>query len=271
MLLDNILVESRLLSVLHDNLENEIKQNGLYADVIDFLERYAQFNKLSTQDVVDAYTRYITLYNKHCKLFGKTGMYPIHAKAEVVEFSRIEYDLVLMMSVLFAPHRFEIMRALSAYAPKSDNSLFIGLGPGLEMHLTRHKHQKLWAYDLSINPFLYTEFADADIKTELYTGQQQDFFDSIYLIEILEHLDTPYHLLNVCYDSLKPGGQVILTTATDIPQFDHLYNFPDNHTEFENKLQQIGFSILHKQKIEHNYLLMQLKPSNHFYIIQKKK
>ena len=35
----------------------------------------------------------------------------------------------------------------------------------------------------------------------------------------------PYEFLSLCSVSLKLNGVIVTTTATNIPQFDHLYNF----------------------------------------------
>ncbi len=266
--LNQLLEESRLLTVLYDNLADEIKTSALYKDVELYLKKYAAFNHINAESAIAFYTNYITTYNKHCKQFIKTAKYPSDNKEYQHSISREEYDVVLLLSVLFTPHRYRIMQLLLEKST-GGNALFIGLGPGLELMLTKKKHTEIHAYDLSANKFLFAEFPDVDINIELYTGQKEDYFDSIYLIELLEHLEDPYALLSTCYTSLKKGGKILLTTATDIPQFDHLYNFPEDHTTFESELKKIGLNVLYKEQIPHNYLTMDLKPFNHFYVVEK--
>ena len=263
-LLDN----SRLLTVLHDNLPVEIKKDQLYTDVTAYLEKYAAFNNISPGEAVGIYTKFIVEFNKNCKQFAKSGKYPFEYGAASYTVSREEYDIVLLMSVLFSQHRFRIIQVLSR-ENAAGKGLFIGLGPGLELTLTKTYLTETTAYDLSVNKFLFSEFPDCSIHTELYTGQKQDHFDAIYLVELLEHLENPYSLLEVCYRSLKKGGKIFLTTATDIPQFDHLYNFPADHTGFEKKVSALGFSVVYKEMIPHNYLTMDIRPCNHFYILER--
>jgi 2-polyprenyl-3-methyl-5-hydroxy-6-metoxy-1,4-benzoquinol methylase len=50
-------------------------------------------------------------------------------------------------------------------------------------------------------------------------------YDAILLIEVLEHLAKPQSLVSQAAKSLTEYGRMFLTTAIDIPQFDHLYNF----------------------------------------------
>lgn len=266
--LKELLDKSRLLCVLYDNLSDEIKEDKLYKYIELYLEKYVHFNNVNADKAVDIYTRFITIFNKHCKQFNKSGKYPAENGLDNISLSREDYDIVLLLSVLFTPHRFRIMQLLNQKL-QADKALFIGLGPGLELHLTRENLNEIHAYDLSVSKFLFSEFPNCLINSELYTGQKQNYFDAIYLIELLEHLTDPFILLEICHQSLKKGGKIFLTTATDIPQFDHLYNFPKDHIYFEEQIKHIGFSVLNKEMITHNYLTMDIKPCNHFYTLEK--
>jgi hypothetical protein len=268
-LLGNFLDESRILKVLYDTLPTEIKTDKLYNFVELYLAKYTQFNNISVTKAIEIYTNFITTFNKHCKQFAKSGKYPVENAVLNTDVSREEYDIVLLMSVLFTPHRFRIMQIFQEQKA-AGNALFIGLGPGLEVALTKENLNEIQAYDLSVNKFLFEEFPDFKINCELYTGQKQDYFDVIYLIELLEHLSDPFLLLEICYNSLKKRGKIFLTTATDIPQFDHLYNFPVDHKDFEDRIEKMGFSIVYKEMILHNYLAIEIKPCNHFYILEKR-
>ena len=267
-MLDQLLAHSRLLTVLYDNLPDEMKTSELYARIAGYFAKYTSANNITVDDSISIYTDYITTYNKHCKQFIKTGKYPVENGEGTFTISREHYDVVLLISVLFTPHRFRIMQLLQQ-KHSTGKALFIGLGPGLELMLTKENYSEIHAYDLSANEFLFAEFPGVSINVEMYTGQHENYFDSIYMIELLEHLEDPFELLNTCSISLKKGGNIYLTTASDIPQFDHLYNFPTDHTQFENQLKESGMSILFKELIPHHYLTLSLKPSNNFYVIQK--
>lgn len=260
--------ESRLLEVLHDNLSDETKSNDLYFKICHYFEKYAVGNGLTPQESVEIYYNFITQFNKHCKQFIKTGNYPIQNGEDDVDLERIEYDIVLLLSVLFTEHRFRIMELIDA-SSSAEKALFIGLGPGLELYLTKDRIDEVHTYDLSVSPFLEKEFSDVQLNSELYTGQNDYYYDTIYLIELLEHIEAPIDLLRTCYNSLKKGGEIYLTTATDIPQFDHLYNFPVDHSDFEEEVKNIGFTITSKEMIPHKYLTMEIAPCNHFYTLRK--
>jgi len=267
--LKQLLEQSRVLTILYDNLPAEIKTAALYQQTSDYLEKYAAFNNITAEETIAVYTSYIIAYNKHAKLFVKTGKYPPELGINDFSLSRQQYDTVLTLSILFTAHRFRIMQLLKEKAAPLQKALFIGLGSGLEIELTKNAYQEIHGYDLSVDPFLYSQFKDASFNAALYTGQFNNYFDAVYLVELLEHLETPYDLLHTCYSSLKKGGHIFLTTATDIPQFDHLYNFPLNHDEFESRILKMGYSIVYKEMIPHHYLSLDIQPCNHFYILKK--
>jgi SAM-dependent methyltransferase len=267
--LQQIIEESRLFRVLYDNLPHEVRESELYSFVANYLGEYAADNEISPDYAIEKYTEYIARYNKDCRDFFSTGKYPAHSCSTDFSISRESYDLVLMLSVLFTPHRYRIMELLEHRACKASRALYIGFGPGLEIAITGSKYDQVMGYDLYMNRFLEQKFPDYSFNTELYNGQYKDYFQAVYLVELLEHLEDPYNLLAVCHDSLITGGKVYLTTATNMPQFDHLYNFPEDHTDFEEQLRKIGFNIVFKEKISHRYLSINISPSNHFFILEK--
>lgn len=242
-LIEKLTTQSRLLEVLYDIFPDSLKNSVLYEDSAEFLQAYLEYQKLSVDQLIDVYNDYIFHFNKHCKSFVKTGKYPFEVGVRDYVPSRIEYDLVLLISVLFAPHRFQIMDLLDN-SNRSGKALFVGIGPGLELSISSDVHEEIHAYDLSINSFIQKKFPSIQFFEELYVGQHEGYFDSIYLIELLEHLEDPYSLLEICYNSLSKNGKLLLTTASDLPQFDHLYNFPKDHFEFEKNVISLGFEIL---------------------------
>ena len=89
------------------------------------------------------------------------------------------------------------------------------------------------------------------------------------MIELLEHLSEPYILLEKCQKVLSEKGKIFLTTATNIPQFDHLYNFEASHQDFEKKIQNMGLSISFMEEIPHQYITLDIGAKNRFYILEK--
>ena len=130
------------------------------------------------------------------------------------------YDIVLLFSCLFSAHRFRIMQLILQKSPIVNSGLFIGCGPGMEIELVKDNFKSLYAYDLSSNDFLLTKHPNVHFKEDYFTGKNIDnAYNIIYLIELLEHLNEPYGLLEKCKKVLTENGKIILTTATNIPQF----------------------------------------------------
>jgi 2-polyprenyl-3-methyl-5-hydroxy-6-metoxy-1,4-benzoquinol methylase len=133
--------------------------------------------------------------------------------------------------------------------------LFIGCGPGIEIELVKGKTQSLTAYDLDIDPFLSHAHPSVDFCNTFFDGSGDARYDTIYLIEILEHLSDPLALLESCKKVLAPNGRLHLTTATNLPQFDHRYNFePSHETRF-------------KEDIEHAYMTTDIEARNRYYVL----
>lgn len=268
-LIEKLTSKNRLLAILYENCPENIKESEIYKHSTTYLQSYLDHQKLNIDDLISIYSEFIIHFNKHCKKFIETGKYPSELEITNYQPSRVEYDLVLLMSVLFAPHRFQIMSLLKT-RNYSGKALYVGIGPGLEISLSQTVHEEIHAYDLSINSFVQTNFPSVRFFQELYIGQQKDYFNAIYLIELLEHLEDPYALIKICSSSLTKGGKLILTTASDLPQFDHLFNFPKDHVEFENKIINLGFEIDQKVSLEHEYLVMPIRPMNTFYTLTKR-
>jgi len=265
----NLLQESRLLSMLHENMDQEIFTSRLYQSLTHYFNQYTEFNHVTANDAILIYQNFISAYSKHAKKFIKTGVYPLHEGEKTFSINRQEYDLVLLLSVLFTEHRFRIMQLINEKAENDASSLCVGVGPGLELLLTNGKYSKMDAYDVTISDFLYKYFPRVTFYKQIYDGQNQNGYNAIFLIEILEHLADPFELLQISYLSLAEGGRVYLTTATDIPQFDHLYNFPADHVEFEHTIKQMGFAVEYTEQIHHKYFSLSIKSSNRFYILRK--
>ena len=67
---------------------------------------------------------------------------------------------------------------------------------------------------------------------------------------------------------MKKNSRLVCTTAKNIPQFDHLYNFTSS-ADFEKKVKKIGFKIFYSNKIDHLYDLQKINSNNIFYILKK--
>ena len=199
--------------------------------------------------------------------FAQTGQYPARIVAR--EIPRVEYDLALLLSTVLTRPRFRIMQLLVERALPAEASLFVGVGSGLELHLLRNRLKLAEAFDLRINPFLRdllptVAFCEAEFKAA--AGR----YDRIFLIELLEHLDSPYDLIAQCGAALNAGGQMHLTTATNIPHFDHRHNFSDNQTAFEPWLHAHGYEIAFREDIRHPPAPKDIGAMNTYYIVSRR-
>lgn len=270
-ILDSLL-KDRFLFVCYENIPQEFSKSELYLIILNYLHEYVTYNLLDINTLSCYYLNFIKSYNEDCKEFSKTQMYPYNRNHEIQHLSREEYDIILILSTLFTSHRFRIMKIIYDFKySERDKSLFLGSGSGLELYLTYGKIGSSYAFDLTFNKFLTSYFANIKFHTELFDNQFINFFELIFAIELLEHLQDPYELISKCYNALSYNGKLFLTTATNIPQFDHLYNFSANHEKLEKFVKQIGFSILFKETIKHNLSKVDIGSANHFYILIKSK
>jgi len=157
------------------------------------------------------------------------------------------------------------MKIISQYNKCGENALFIGVGTGLEVALLEGKITNFNAYDSSISEFAKLKYKNGNLYEELFDDGINERYDTVLCIELLEHVDKPYHLLTVLYNSLNFDGQLLTTTVKNIPQFDHVVYFT-NETEFDKK---IGFSTINKVPLRHENMSSKVDSNNIFYQLKK--
>ncbi|MEQ9232363.1 MAG: methyltransferase domain-containing protein, partial [Cyclobacteriaceae bacterium] len=147
----------------------------------------------------------------------------------------------------------------------------IGIGSGidLEMLLLSLKSSNIIAYDISLSDFTKFHFEKkVELREAAFENESSLNFGAVVAIELLEHLHNPYKLIKEVADSLSPGGHFIFTTATNMPQFDHLYNFT-NDDVLDNYLKEVGLRITFKEELFHHYMKEQAPSKNTFYVTTK--
>ena len=270
--IDQIIEKKRLLQLLINRVyKSDFFEETFFETLKDYVSSYIDYGSGGQEEKAEViYRNYIRSYNKDMVEFEASEKYPFQLEKSILNPSRYEYDIILLFSCLFASHRYRIMQLIHQLTEEANKGLFIGCGPGLEMELVKDKIDTLIAYDLSIGEFPKIKHPEIDFREKYFQGNKVEIqYDSIYLIEILEHLLDPYELLANCHNVLKNNGKIYLTTATNIPQFDHLYNFEPSHKEFDDKLNQMGFKVEFVEDILHQSLTLDIGAKNRFYVIRK--
>ena len=267
-MLSEIFEKDRWMRIAYGKLLKSAYYNPDIVTKIDlFLGSYAEFYNLSISDVIAIYNNFTNDYSKDIREFLKTGKYPFELGVKR-EIKRVDYDIVLILSVVLSIHRHRIFSQLiSSSNRNSSDIVLIGVGSGLEIEFLSKEHNRITTYDISISDFAKARYSDIEMKESYFKGTEKNL-SSIYAIELIEHLSDPTVFLKMVYDSMMLGGQFFFTTATNVPQIDHLANFPDMEA-FESKLKQIGFTIEQNIVIVHESIDSKLEASNNWFEVKK--
>jgi SAM-dependent methyltransferase len=231
-----------------------------------YLESYAAFNGISREAAIASYTATIRRYANDIRAFISTGRYPLQINKAQPPLGRSDYDLFLILTILVTRHRCGLMAELASF-PAAGKALVIGVGSGVELSFLGAP-QEGDAYDLYINAYARAAFPQWRFREELYLPAGR-CYDTIHAIELLEHLEDPYGLLSDCRESLAPGGRLVVTTATNVPQFDHRFNFTSDE-EFERRARSLGLVLEHKRVVPHAYARTDIGARNAFYAFTRK-
>lgn len=231
-----------------------------------YLSKYADYYGLGCEEVVDRYMQFVSQYALDLKAYRQTGRYPSQ-KTDISAFKieRTTYDVFLILSTLTTRHRFDIMhRVRKTQLPSGMRGLIVGAGAGLELHLLANRGLEWHATDKNLSAFIQQRFGNVLFIEKDLTQFIGDRYDYILAIELLEHFHQPFEVVSRLRNTLKVGGCMILTTARNVPQFDHLYNFSDPNA-FELELMRLGLHVRNKFVIPHKYLLAKVNANNIWY------
>jgi hypothetical protein len=267
-MIESISKNDRLIGVLHRVLLKKIpnEQRSIQRKVDQFLEKYCTYAHFSSSEVASIVNRFQLRYSEDMKVFSDTGKYPHELNVEEFQLSREEYDVVLICSILTAKHRHKIISMIDAVELKGQSVAVIGVGSGVELLFINTHGENIDAYDLSISKFAKFFFGKVNFHEKKFEFSKNRY-DTIFAIEILEHLENPIALLKDIYCSLNDKGKCIFTVTTNVPQFDHLYDF--NIKNFVIELKLMGFEILECTTILHDLNFNKIKASNTFFIVRK--
>ena len=230
---------------------------------------YCKFNNVDIKRILRVRKKFSKRYIIDINIFKEKKKYPYLLNRNF-KLSRLEYDIILLLSYLIEKHRFEIIKSILAKRIYG-KILFIGSGPSLELAIVKHyakKNCKISSYDKNFNKFVLKNFKKESFSSE-YDFKSKEKFDNIFLIEFLEHLKKPYIFLKKIKKNLYKSGNLFVTTAINIPQFDHYYNFKER--EILQKLKKYNFKCNLYKKIDHITFVNSINSSNEFLIIKNDK
>ncbi|WP_455757118.1 class I SAM-dependent methyltransferase [Sulfurimonas sp.] len=257
----------RLFDILYEGM-NFYNQDVKHI-ILSYIDNYIIYKNLNETSVKKYYENFVRQYSQDIKFYFEYSTYPAVKNGITYDISRMEYDVFLLFSTVLTQHRYKIMCEIYENLHPSRNALVIGLGIGIELELMQGKYQYIDAYDIKIDSFCQLQHPNVNFFEKEFIKNNETDYDDIYIIELLEHIEQPYLLLENVLSSLKPNGRLIITLAINIPQFDHLYNF--NKLEFcYDKLESIGLMVSYSEEIKHQYLLNDLDDSSNIFMILKK-
>ncbi len=250
-------------------LENPSIDYKLLGILISNFVSYVNYYNLSDEQIYDKHMFFLNEYNMHLKEFEKTNKYPYQTRVSFRK-KRIDYDISLLCSAFLTHHRYCIFKTLynRINARRDQSVVIIGIGPGIELSILKDKSDNIFAYDTDISKFIRDAYPKVYFFKNDFVHENNKMYDKIVLIELLEHLKDPSNLLTAAMRSLKSNGRIHFTTAVNIPQFDHLYNFELNDSNLEKWILSNNFEIVYKLDIPHNYLI-NTNTYNCYYIIKR--
>lgn len=267
-MIGEITKKDRFLRICHAKVLDDAGDDAEIISILDqYLDGYAAFHNLNSDSIINSYKHFVATYNEDVENFLKTAKYPFENKL-FRHIDRVSYDVALILSTLVGYHRFKMMELIRQIRFDDKNKILcIGVGSGVELSVMRQKDvSKIVAFDPMLSPFIQQRFPEAVFKEILYKPSP-DKYDAILAIEFIEHVENPYDYLTDFSCSLNPGGKLIITTARNIPQFDHLYNFTSD-TEFDAKAADLEFLLKNKIELRHGASFDRLGSKNIFYVFE---
>ena len=179
--------------------------------------------------------------------------------------------MFLLLSTILTQHRFDIMFEISKgirSIKDTKNALVIGSGVGIELEIIKDNYKHIDAYDIEIDKFCNHSHKSVIFHEKAFDENEYKLYDDIYIIELLEHVETPYKLLETAKNVMKDAGRIIITLAINVPQFDHLINF-NNLALFLSSIKDIGLYIEYQREIKHIYMRNGLDTSSNIFMILK--
>jgi Methyltransferase domain len=265
-MIDSLVQQDRRLRLAYrDVLARAAPEDGdLLARLGACLDGFCAARGLTAETVLRDYTDFLAQYLEDVRRFQETGRYPRQLPDRAPPPTRSAYDAALLLSVLVSVHRFRICRALYRLTGPLGRTAVIGAGPGVELYLVGDRASAIDVFDPALDAAIAFPHPAIRFRREPFGGEAR--YDTILAIELLEHLSDPYGLMARCHGALTRDGRLVTTTATNIPQFDHEFNFVDDD-EFETRAQRIGYRVAQRESIVHQATFLDIGARNTFYVL----
>lgn len=246
---------------------------ALYGLVDGYLGEYCAAHGLGPAEAAARYMAFAARYQDDLRRFAATGRYPAEAGASDPGFDRATYDVFLLASVLATGHRFRLMAEVARLcAGAGGERLVFGAGSGLELLLPAPGGAPVTAWDRELAPFVRGRFPQVAVRDDdlLAPGEAgvRGRFGCVLAVEVLEHFAQPDAALAALAGALAPGGLLVATTARNVPQFDHLWNFTDP-AAFEARARELGLAVEGRTVVPHDYRLLRVDADNVVYALRR--
>jgi SAM-dependent methyltransferase len=249
---------------------------ALYGMVDAYLGEYCAAHGMGPAEAAHGYMAFAARYQDDLRRFAATGRYPAEAGAPAPDFDRAVYDVFLLASVLATGHRFRLMAEVARLCAGAGGArLVFGAGSGLELLLPVPDGAPVTAWDRELAPFVRGRFPQAALRDDdiLAPGAPgapdlEGRFGCVLAVEVLEHFARPDAVLAALAGALAPGGLLVATTARNVPQFDHLWNFTDP-AAFEARARGLGLTVEARMVVPHDYRLLRVDADNVVYALRR--
>ena len=102
-MIQELFSQNRLFAILHEALVGEVGAgHPLLRKLMDYVDIYAQANRVSVETAEAAYLKFIGAYRKDVLEFMRIGRYPTGGR----EIARVEYNLAHFLSTVLTPAPF---------------------------------------------------------------------------------------------------------------------------------------------------------------------
>lgn len=236
-------------------LERRVQSKELLGQLINFFEEVVLFYGIQEEEALNIHNLFLESQQEAAKYFIQTGEYKSTGNQQECNLlSRKHYDFILALSFCIELHRYKIIEWLLSHELSKD-IVSIGSGVGVEL-LCIYKAESesiISSYDINFSPFLHSRYEVQKKENEFSQHVCLRQNTSVLAVELIEHLSCPEEFITLLSKTLVSGNKLLITTAINCPQFDHITNFKEK--EILKLLREYSFHIEDYVVIEHSNVL----------------